>query len=54
MEGEWGPTDKSSSVVTEPPKLHIANLGSGSCNETICDLYIKEVAMQKQDNIPVF
>ena len=37
MEGEWGPTDKGSSVVAAPPKLHIANLGSGSCNEKIFD-----------------
>ena len=34
MEGEWGPTDKGSSVVAEPLKLHIAHLGSGSCNKS--------------------
>ena len=30
MEGEWGPTDKGSSVVVHPLHLHIAHLGSGS------------------------
>ena len=34
IEGEWGPTDKGSSVVAEPLKLHIAHLGIGSCNES--------------------
>ena len=46
MEGEWVPTDKGSSVVAEPLKLHIAHLGSGSCNEM--NESIKEVAMQKR------
>ena len=31
MEGEWGPTDKGSSVADDPLHLHIAHLGSGSC-----------------------
>ena len=34
MEGEWGPTDKGSSVVDDSLKLHIAHLGSGSCNKS--------------------
>ena len=38
MKGEWVPTDKGSSVVADPPKLYIAHLGSGSCNEIIFDL----------------
>ena len=42
MEGEWGPTDKGSSVVADPLKLHIANLGSGSCNKS------KNIYMIKQ------
>ena len=33
MEGEWGPTDKGSSVVDDSLHLHIVYLGSGSCNE---------------------
>ena len=47
MEGEWGPTDKGSSVVAEPLKLHIAHLGSGSCNKSK-NIYesIKEVAIK--------
>ena len=28
MEGEWGPTDKGSSVVVHPLLLHIAQLGT--------------------------
>ena len=32
MEGEWGPTDKGSSVVVvHPLHLHIAHLGSRGC-----------------------
>ena len=32
MEGEWGPTDKGSSVViVHPLHVHIAHLGNGSC-----------------------
>ena len=30
MEGEWGPTDKGSSVADDPLHLHIAHLDSGS------------------------
>ena len=33
MEGEWGPTDKGSSVVAvHPLHLHITHLCSGSCS----------------------
>ena len=39
MEGEWGPTDKGSSVVADPLKLHIAHWGSGSCNESM-NIYV--------------
>ena len=31
MEGEWGPTNKGTSVVVHPLHLYIAHLDSGSC-----------------------
>ena len=30
MDGEWGPTDKGSSIADDPLHLHIAHLDSGS------------------------
>ena len=41
MEGEWGPTDKGSSVVVHPLHLHIAHLGSGSCT-------VEEIKQQRK------
>ena len=48
MEGEWGPNDKGSSVVADPPKLHIVHSGSGSCNKHTKMWLIREIATQKQ------
>ena len=49
MEGEWGPTDKGSSVVDDSLHIHISHLCIGGCTD---EDYIQQVNYYRGSNFP--